>query len=94
MARPARLERATPSSGGWCSIQLSYGRGRKTSYHTALWRVDFLDRCTGTDWAVRPVALDRSPGSDDPNENPGNGTGCLAASGGVAGPEGVLDFGE
>jgi len=38
--------------------------------------------------------LDRSPGSDDPNENPGNGTGCLAASGGVAGPEGVLDFGE
>ena len=26
MARPVRLERTTPSSASWCSIQLSYGR--------------------------------------------------------------------
>ncbi len=28
MAPPARFERATPSLGNWCSIQLSSGSGR------------------------------------------------------------------
>ena len=32
MARPRRFERPTSTSGGWRSIQLSYGRLRKLDY--------------------------------------------------------------
>ena len=36
MARPAGLEPATTNLEGWCSIQMSYGRGKRRVFYTIM----------------------------------------------------------
>ena len=69
MARPAGLEPATPNLEGWCSIQLSYGRGKRRVFYT-ITSISLI--CHQDKLTKRRI----SPGSKRPDVAPGTALHC------------------